>query len=68
MFAPPAGTKSWGVKYARGAPVFGGCEERDGHRPRRLVATCENLYDAEDYAYPVFRSNDYGRHWHQIGR
>ncbi|GAB3839026.1 exo-alpha-sialidase [Kribbella italica] len=63
VYAPPAGTEGWGVKYARLTQVPG-----SARRPSTLVSTCENLFDPVDYAFLVFRSTDGGRRWGQIGK
>lgn len=65
VFAPPANSPLPGVKYARVVRLPRGT---DPSRPRTLVATFENLYDAVDYAFPVFRSDDDGRTWRRIGK
>jgi len=75
VFTPPAGSAVPGVKYGRMARLLDrdhGCGDRaglgrDGWRPRTVVATCENLFDPVEYAYPVFHSVDDGRSWTRVG-
>ncbi|HEX8496738.1 MAG TPA: sialidase family protein [Actinomycetales bacterium] len=68
VFAPPPQAPLPGVKYARVVRSDDGVDVRGRrYRPRTLHATLENLYDAQDYAFPVFTSLDDGRSWQRVG-
>lgn len=75
VFTPPVDSAVPGVKYGRMARQLDVEEGRGnqaglgraGWRPRTVVATCENLFDPVQYAYPVFDSVDDGCTWTRIG-